>query len=782
MFQSHIFMDIRILLSPEKQVFPPSLTIIDEINAFIQALSCKKLENLELEEQINKKNLPNDIQLSYFSLKLAENGRLPISFRQRYKEIEIKEIRLEEDAGRLTHSDGHTRMDYSTAGCPSLVMRTGDNFELGEEAEIFLDEIHRLAEYLNLSDILHLKDAIRCNAHVSLASYPKKPNYYVKLRNLNSFNFVRKAINSELSRQERVLSSGAQVHSESRLWREDLEKTDSYQSRVFSEQRQYKKLDIKTHSEVVLPFLQYQSKHISIELPETRRRRFQEMYGITRSRASFLCDEKSRADFFEESIANGASSQLASDWIATELVKQLKWANKSINNNELSSLHFAKILNLFESNQIHSGIAKLLIKTVLETGEEPEHLIEKNKWKQISDEKTLKPLVIEVLKANSNEAALLQKGQMAPLEFLTGLVMKKTEGLAHPLIVKQLIREQLKIRIVYLLSMGGSISAEQDSDGSVLRSEAVVLEKLMEGLFANFSQDNIKGLQYRIEVLGDLLSEELEPSDWANLLTAISVKMQEGLATGIIITHGTATLSYTSALLYWLFSDASVPIVLTASSETPSASTEAEGNLELAIELASQKKGGVYVVFNKQVYSPLNLKLEKSGKEGFRNWNLKKAHHSKSGPIAHHLSTADFDSFIVKQILKNAADSLFVCKIYPGMKISLYQELIEKGIRYFILELYETGTVSMKRGDYSLKSLLENGKKRDCVFYCTSQQESIVNFSSFSTSKRAWREGAIPMGALTTESVLALYFAVSLASDTKEEFSALMEQYIQLYS
>ncbi|HPX26993.1 MAG TPA: asparaginase domain-containing protein, partial [Treponemataceae bacterium] len=251
---------------------------------------------------------------------------------------------------------------------------------------------------------------------------------------------------------------------------------------------------------------------------------------------------------------------------------------------------------------------------------------------------------------------------------------------------------------------------------------------------------------------------------------------------GIVIAHGTDTLAYTASLLFWLFADAGVPIVLTASTETPDKSNEAQKNLLLAAQTACREKSGVYVVFGGKILSPLNLKFEKPSPDGFTNWNLNELVFSSSGPVSLQCSNMEFDAFVSKQLLREAADSLLICKIYPGLKASLYKPLIEEGIKRFILELYETGTGSMRTGDYSLKPLLIKGRKSGCRFYCTSQQQSSINFSNYSTSRRVWREGAVPMGRLTTESAAALYFAVSLACDSEEEIDQTMELYAELYS
>lgn len=783
MYQSHVFMDVRILLSSKKPVFPPSSEVLNPVFSLIQALGCTVLDKPVLEKPRSNVQIPSEYGLTFYSVKLAEGGFLPILFHQRSKKITLEEVRLEEDAGRLTHSEGKTRMDYTYAGCPSLIIRTSANFELGEEAELFLEELRRLIQYLHLGNDSSSKSSIRCNAYASLSKYPDLPSYYVKLRNLNSFNFVRKAVNAELGRQEEVLSSGGIVTSESRLWNERQNLTESYKARALGLSKIYEKVSDK-ETQLFLPSIsKTNTTCLSIELPEMRRKRFSAQYGLARLRSEFMCDEKDRADFFEKTISYGANPMLCAHWITSELTKLLKWYNKPIINEELTPERFAFIMELFETKQIHSGIAKKLMQSVIETGSDPDLIIKKNHWKQISSEEELISYVRSIIHSNPGEAEKLRNGEMAPLEFLTGLVMKKTNGMAVPQIVKTLIKKELQISIVYVLSMGGSICGRLREDGSVTSADDSVLKPIFDKFFSNnTATETLDGARYQLVQVGKILSEEIEPADWALLISEVSNRIAAGIATGIVVAHGTDTLSYTAALLFWLFSDSDVPIVLTASNETPGKSREAEENLLMATQVACREKKGVYVVFGGKVLSPLNLKFNKPECDGFSNWNLPSPVFSSSGPISSQLANADFDSFVTKQLLREAADSLLVCKIYPGLKADHYTSLIDEGITRFILELYETGTGSMRTGAYSLKPLLVKGRKSGCKFYCTSQQQSSITFSNYSTSLRVWREGAVPMGRLTTESVTALYFAASLACDSVDEIDQIMELYAELYS
>ena len=797
MYQAHIFLEVRILAGGTRKAFIPDSSaagysiedsVLENVGILAKALGCKWYEDAVFEKITGTLSVPQEYGLTGLSLKIAGKGSLDIEFHGRKKTIAIEEIRLEEDAGRLTHSGSNTRMDYTNAGKPSIRIKTLPDAELGEEAYLFLNELRKLLQYLKLGPDVPVESIIRCNAYVALAKYPDKPGYFVKLRNLNSFNFVRKAVNSELSRQEAILISGGNIISESRLWNERQNITEPYKTRTQGVIRHFEPAVKSLNEEGCVSYGSakkpdeknfpmpgaYQQGEPATELPEKRQKRFCAEYGLSLPRAVFICDEKERADFFEETVKAGVNPIDAAHWISSEVARLVKKSGEE-GYGKLTPKMFAEIMKLFSNRAVNSSITKQLIQTVYKTGETPAAIMKKNSWSKISEKKELLPYVRDVISRNKAEADKLCNGEMAPLEFLTGLVMKETRNMADALAVKALIKEELNIRIVYILAFGGAICGQRREDGTVAPADSKILAEMLGGL----NND----IHYQIVPVETMLSEELEPKNWASLLTEISTKLNAGTASGIVIAHGTDTLSYTAALVFWLFSDVSVPIVLTASSATPGESPEASENLKFAVETACREEAGVFVALNHKLLSPLNLKFIKPMPDGFTNWNLKKDVFKASGPIATSFSTlTDPDPFVMRQILQQAAASMLICRTYPGLNTEIYSSLINKGISHFILELYETGTGNMRGSDYSLKPLLWRGKKKNCHFYCTSQQACSLNMSEYATSRRVWREGALPMGRLTTESVAALFFAASLVADSKEELYQLMETYSGLYS
>ena len=782
MYQSFIFLEVRILLSDEQGVFERTgenaenisvkKSVLEKIGSLSRAFGAVLRTKCTVEKITGNVPLPLDSkETALWSLPIADGGSLDIMFHQKAKTVKIEEMRLEEDCGRLTHSAGKSEMDFSNAGAPSLRLRTTQAFELGEEAELFLEELSSLLRYLGLS---YGEKAIRCNAYVSLAEYPKKPEHFVKLRNLNSFNFVREAINAETSRQMNILSCGGEVMEESRLWISERGNSESYQARK-SDQIRFRAIEPPLFFDAATAIAELKMEET--ELPKARKARIREQYGLSRLRAEFICTEKERADFFEKTVAEGAEPLATAHWIASEVTRVLNYLHLPISKSKITPKKFAEIISLLTAQKIHSGIAKKLVQEMIENDSDISVMLKEAEKDQLASPEKIRPFVREVLAENVPSALRLKNGDMAPLEYLTGLVMKKTEGRAVPILVKQLIKEELEISVIYVLGMGGAITAVKRDDGSVESGGAAEIRDLCK---AAGEKSGVQALSVR-----SILSEETEPQDFASLIAQISAKINSGSANGIVVTHGTDTLPYTAALLFWLFGAANVPVVLTASAEIPSESSEARKNLALAIQTARENQRGVFVAFGGKILSPLNLKFVRQGADGFCNWNLKEKVFTENGAIATQFAQiSELDGAVLQRLLEECAAKTAVITTYPGFRSDRYSSLLsaDDKLRSLFVELFAAGTGNMRDSDFSLKPLFKKARRLGCRVYCTSQQESAVNFGKFVTSADVWRGGAVPMGILTTESALALCYAASLLADSEDEFAELMESYASVYA
>jgi aspartyl-tRNA(Asn)/glutamyl-tRNA(Gln) amidotransferase subunit B len=746
----------------------------------IRGLGGTVLKDVSYERNLNAPSLPPAYRLSRLSAKLGTDCFLDIMFHRRQKRIGIPELRLEEDFGRLIRlgkEPGAAYMDYSRAGMPLLRLKTSPDLEIGEEAEVFLGDLRRRLQYLELIPAapgakVSWETVIRCNAYVALVSYPEVPNQYVKLRNLNSFNFVSRAVNAELSRQEEIVINGGTVPPESRIWNEAKSATEPFQARTGIGKPGFERLDLPhfTPGPDILEALD----NFTVELPEARRNRMMNTHGLTQYQAEFVCDELSRADYFEKAVALGADPQEAARWLASFTVKECKRRGFSVVESPLSPARFAAIMGMLQEKRIHGGIAKQMIIAVLEENLDPEMLVKKRGWEQLTDRGEIERVVKKVIGENPQEVKRIREGDAGPIQFLTGNVMKETGGLAEPTLVKEVLNDQLSVSLIYVLSMGGAISGRIAEDGTLEVGDEKVLRKLLAGT-EFIPRESVGGKTENVKVrfesiqVGRILSEEITPADWAALIETIAEKLNSGNANGIVVAHGTGTLPYTAPLLYWLFADSGAPVVLAASSSPPGAGQEAARTIRKAVSLALSKPKGVYVVNGGKVLSPLNLKYERIGNDSFRNWNMGTPVFTGTSLLTGPLEA---DQYVLSQLLEDAANSLCVIRIYPGLRPDYLTLLMDQGVKNFFLELYATGTVGLQEG--SLKKVFSAGKRRGVRFYCSSQQEGIVDFSG-SSSRAVWRGGAVPMGAYTTETAVARFLAAAVIADSETELSGLME-------
>jgi len=713
-------------------------------------------------------DLPKNYQISQFRSPLGTDGCVEIELRKRKKRVRIREVHLEEDAGKIIHAGEITLLDFNRAGTPLLEIVTQPDLEVGEEAEVFLQHLRRLVRYLGVCDGNMEEGSLRCDANVSVNIEGRGLGSKVEVKNLNSFKFVRKAISFEIERQTEILERGGSVTTETRLWNENRDVTESMRTKESSS-------DYRYFPEPDLPpfapdkgFLRRVEESL-VELPDARMRRLIDSFGLSEEQADFLCDEKATADYFEETVRLGADAKSAALWLASDVKKHLNRASLTLAESPLTPRRFAELLSLLAAKRIHGKIAKSVLESVFAENKDPLAIISEKGWEQITDPAELGTYLEKVLQANTAAVAAIRAGDNRPTTFLIGEMMRETSGRADPALVQALVKQKLAVSVIQILSLGGAIAARETEQGDVVAGDPSEIMRLVEAE-GGFS----RAIAFEEGEVGRILSEEITPEDWARLAAGIDERLRGGTASGIVITHGTDTLAYTASLVFWLFPRPQVPIVLAASLQPAGKpGSDAIATLRMAIRTAAEREPGVYVVFGGKVLSPVNLKFERMAADGFRNWNMTTPCHVGS-PLFDDLPFAG-DREKLKARFETAINSTLILRVYPGMRGDHLIELMDRGVKNFVLELYDTGTANLRDSPYSLRKALLAAREKGVHFFCTSQQEGIVDFSRYVTSHALWREGAIPMGSLTTESAWTRLVMCSAFSETEEELLAGME-------
>ncbi|MFN2310477.1 MAG: Asp-tRNA(Asn)/Glu-tRNA(Gln) amidotransferase subunit GatB [Spirochaetia bacterium] len=745
-------------------------------------------------------DLPKNYQISQYEHPLGRDGYIDIEFHKKKRRVRIHEVHLEEDAGKMIHAGDMSLLDYNRAGTPLLEIVTEPDLEVGEEAEVLLQQFRRMVRYLGVCDGNMEEGSMRCDANVSVNLSGGGLGDKVEIKNLNSSRFVRKALNFEISRQEDILERGGTVVQETRLWNENRDVSEAMRTKESAhDYRYFPEPDLP-------PFITDEAFLLDIEkglveLPVDRRTRFIEEYGLSELQAEFLIDERSTADFFEETIKLGADPQSAASWLASDVKKLLNRRSESIDTSVLTPERFAELLRLLDEGRIHGKIAKQVLEEVFASDASPAAIIKTKGWEQITDPAELSEYINKVLDSHPNAVEQVRSGDAKPVGFLVGQVMKATSGRAEPQLLQELISACLSVKVIHVLSFGGAISGVRREDGLIGPGELFDLR-------TEFAGDTGLPAELRLEEiqLGAFLSEEIAPADWAVLISEIARRIEDSEAAGIVVAHGTDTLAYTASLLYWFFGKARIPIVLTASS-VPNDSvrgsvkprSEAVANISAAVKRAASGAAGVGVVYGEQVFQPLNLKFERVAEGAdragvFRTWNEipgaagAAAAHAVAGTVAAGAAVAHMPAPIypaagvepskreaVQAALEAAMSRSFIVKTFPGMRGDHLITLMKNGVRYFVLELYDTGTASVRETPYSLREALQYGAANGVSFFCTSQQEAMVDFSDYVTSHELWREGAVPMGRLTTESAFTRLIVAQLGSEDERGVQQIME-------
>ncbi len=709
-------------------------------------------------------DMPKNYQISQFASPFAVEGSVELELRKRRKKVRIKEVHLEEDAGKMIHAGDLSLLDYNRAGTPLLEIVTQPDLEVGEEAELFLQHFRRLVRYLGVCDGNMEEGSLRCDANVSVNREGQGLGRKVEIKNLNSFKFVRKALSYEIDRQTEILEKSGTVTQETRLWNENRDVTEGMRTKESA-------FDYRYFPEPDLPPFRPEADFLSmveaglVELPQARRRRFLERYGVNESQADFLIEEKPVAEFFEQAVGLGAEPQAAALWLASDVQKLLNRQGLALASSPLSAARFAELLRLIAERRIHGKIAKQVLEVVFAEDKDPAAIVRARGWEQLTDRGQLGAVVDQVLADHPRVVEQVRAGESKPMGFLMGEIMKRTSGRAEPGLLKDLLAARFQVSFILVLSMGGAIAGQRTGEGEVaagdLSAAAAELAR----------QDGLpRNLRFEPVAVSKILSEEIAPEDWAALLTTLDAHLRGGSAAGIVIAHGTDTLAYTASLLYWLFPEPPVPVVLAASLDPQGAAA----TLRRAVLAAAGSSPGFYVSVDPAgaLLSPLNVKFERVAPDGFRNWNLPKPVYRRGPGRALSLpGRAELTA-----ALERAMNQACVLKIYPGMKGDYLIALMDAGVRHFVLELYDTGTASLRESPYSLRKAFSVGKERGAHFYCTSQQEGIVDFSGYVTSHELWREGAIPMGALTTESAYTRLLAGLALLEDQAEVPAFMEE------
>ncbi len=411
------------------------------------AMNCSIAEN----SKNDRKNyfypdLPKSYQISQFDMPLCNNGYVEIDTKEGKKKIRILRIHIEEDAGKLNHDEfgRGSFVDLNRAGVPLIEIVSEPDIRGAEEADAYFKKVKSILEYIEVSDCKMQEGSLRADVNVSVRKKgDPKLGTRTEMKNMNSFRAIQNAVTYEAERQIAVIESGGKVEQETLRW-------DELQARTISMRDKEDAQDYRYFPEPDLGVIHISKEYIENvkkdlpELPESRKARYISEFNLPEYDAGILTSSKYLSNLFEKAVNVCKNPKAVSNWIMSDILGKINEMDIEANEIPFSAKDLGNLILLIDRGTISTSIAKkVLLKMFEEEETEPEKIIDKNGWIQISDESAIRAVVNKVLESNPQSIADYKAGKDRALGFLVGQAMKETKGKANPGMLNKMFLEEL---------------------------------------------------------------------------------------------------------------------------------------------------------------------------------------------------------------------------------------------------------------------------------------------------------------------------------------------------
>lgn len=390
-------------------------------------------------------DLPKGYQISQFDLPIAEHGWIEIEVDDKVRRIGLTRIHMEEDAGKLVHDDHEPKsyVDLNRTGTPLIEIVSEPDLRSAKEAVAYLKKIHAILRYLDICDGNMQEGSFRCDANISLRPVGQEElGTRTELKNMNSFRNVLRALEYEERRQRDILLEGGSVMQQTLLWDPDSNTTSSMRSKEEAHDYRYFPDPDLVPVEISEEWLA-ETKAAQPELPDERKARFMTELELPNYDAVILTSERELADFFEETLAIYPNAKKLSNWIMTELIRELRDRDQELGQCQLSPANLANLLGLVEKGTISGKIAKKVFQEMMETGKDADTVVKEKNLVQMSDEGDLLKIIQEILVANPAQVTQFKEGKTKVMGFFVGQLMQQTKGRANPKMANKLFADAL---------------------------------------------------------------------------------------------------------------------------------------------------------------------------------------------------------------------------------------------------------------------------------------------------------------------------------------------------
>jgi len=390
-------------------------------------------------------DLPKGYQVTQFDRPICEHGRLTVDAPGGEKDVRVRRIHMEEDAGKSVHDASAARslVDLNRAGTPLLEIVSEPDLRSADEVVAYLKALRDILVYLGINDGNLEEGSFRCDVNVSVMR--RSATAYgtrVELKNINSFRFIKQAIEYEVARQVELVESGGKVVQETRLF--DPVRGETRPMRSKEEAHDY-----RYFPEPDLPLLRLRTGLVEEEasslpeLPRKKLQRFVAQYGLPTHDAGLLTADRALADLYESVAARAKDARKVSHWFLGELSRLLNETGEPLSGLRFGPQQFADLLAAVDTGTLSNNAAKAVFEEMFRTGKPPADVIREKGLAQVSDEGAVEAVVDQVLAAAATEVEAFRAGKQQVFGFLVGQCMKAMKGKGNPQLVNALLRKKL---------------------------------------------------------------------------------------------------------------------------------------------------------------------------------------------------------------------------------------------------------------------------------------------------------------------------------------------------
>lgn len=390
-------------------------------------------------------DLPKGYQISQYDEPLARGGSLTLPLEGGDKiVVRIEKLHLEEDAGKTIREDGHRLIDFNRCGVPLVEMVTEPDLRSADHAALYLIRLRQLLRWLDISEGDMEKGQLRCDANVSVRVIGSTGlNEKTEIKNINSIDAVRDAIETEIARQTELVDSGILVEPLTLNWDEDAGILQRMRAKeTEADYRYFREPDLlpievsKEDREAILAGLP--------ELPIDKRKRFMDQYGLPEYDAEILTEERSLSEYFEETLSRfQGDPKSVSNWMMNDVMRLLREQEIAASDLHIAPSGLAELIELVESGRINTPTGKDVLEKAHASGRGPGRIVDEEGLAQVSDESHLMELALELIQENPDQVNTYRGGKTAILGWFVGQMMKATRGKANPQIARKILVELL---------------------------------------------------------------------------------------------------------------------------------------------------------------------------------------------------------------------------------------------------------------------------------------------------------------------------------------------------